>query len=71
MPYNNNGSDEANVEGLVGEFCGRMPWNDPQGCRNVMRLFGDTVERMLANRAARILAQDEEYEKNDKDDRDN
>jgi hypothetical protein len=46
--------DEPNVEGLVGEFLSRMPWDDPQACREIIQLWTQEVERFLKNRDDRL-----------------
>ena len=62
MDDNRYNGDEPNVEGLVGEFISRMPWDDPQACRDILQLLMEESERLLAHRAARIKRETDEAE---------
>lgn len=54
MAYVSDNTEEPNVEGLVGEFCGRMPWNDAAACRDIVIYFSKAVTQGLENRAVRL-----------------
>ena len=69
MPYNKNvNDDEVNVEGLVGEFMGRMPFDEAAACEDIIAYFAEEVRRGVANRAARIARDDEVMEREDRED---
>jgi hypothetical protein len=65
MINNRYNGDEPNVEGLVGEFLSRMPWDDPQACREIILLLTEETDRFNANRAARLRREAELLERDD------
>jgi hypothetical protein len=53
---NNNNTtvnEETNIEGIAAELLSRMPFDDPEACRDIFGLMKSGLDRLLTHRAER------------------